>query len=424
MPPDTLTLFGRLAAALAIGLLVGLQREYAQHQDPDDADLFAGVRTFALIAFTGALGAYVSALTGSALVFPALLLLVGVFVVVAYIMAAQRGDVGLTTEVAALVTLLAGALCGWGALALGAAVGVVTTLLLALKLKTQKLARAVSPEDVVATLKFAAVTVLVLPVLPDEPIGPAPLDVVSPFNVWLMVVFISGISFVGYVLVKVLGPRRGVGLAGVIGGLASSTALTLTFAERSRGSDLARPLALGVMMAWAIMFARVLVEAGAVNPPLLGAVWLPIAAGGVAALAYAALLYARSQSAEADGDDSHFANPFRLKSALVFGLLYGVILVVSRAAEMHFGTAGVYVSAVASGLADVDAITLSMAELSRGEEGLAHETAALAIVLAAASNTLVKGGMVIVLGSAALRRAILPGLALILGVMLGVGLLV
>ena len=158
-------------------------------------------------------------------------------------------------------------------------------------------------------------------------------------------------------------------------------------------------------------FGRVLVEIGVVNAALLRTAWLPVAAGGAAGLAWAGYLFLRERPGQSEGEPAEFSNPFELKTALQFALLYGVILVVARAAQLYFGTAGIYASAVLSGVADVDAITLSMAELSRG--GLAHETATRAIVLAAVSNTLVKGGIVLTLGGRFIRGPILPGVGLI-----------
>jgi uncharacterized membrane protein (DUF4010 family) len=415
-------LFARFAAALAVGLLVGLQREYAKSEDSrrkqDEGDvgardLFAGVRTFALIGLSGALAAHASGALESALVFAAALVVFGGFLAVAYLGGIRAGEIGMTTEAAAFVVFLAGALCVWGHLALAAAVAVATTALLALKPFSKRLVTEIDREDVAATLKFAALAALVLPVLPRAPLGPPPFDAVTPFKVGLMAVFISGLSFVGYVLIQLVGARRGVGLTGVLGGIVSSTAVTLTLAERSRGAEggaLGRALALGILLAWAIMFGRVLVEIGVVNPALLRVAWLPIAAGGAAGLAWAGVLYLRGRPERGEEEPAKFSNPFELKTALQFALLYGVILVVARAAAMYFGEVGVYVSAVASGGADVDAITLSLAELSRG--GLDADTATRAIVLAAVSNTLVKGGIVLALGGRAIRGPLLPGVGL------------
>lgn len=428
MPIDPVALLGRFGAALAIGLLIGTQREF-QHrrEEPDGASPYAGIRTFPLIALAGAMGAYLSGLFESPWVVAAVLVIIGAMGVAAYRAGVARGDVGLTTEVATLVTALAGALCIVGNLGVVVAIGVVTAILLELKPETRRFVQALKEDELEAALKFAAVSALILPVLPNETYGPPPFDVVSPFKVWLMVVFISGISFLGYVLTKIVGATRGVGLTGIVGGLASSTATTLSFAERSKSREaLSGALAMGVLAAWAVMFGRVLVEVAVVNQALLVVVWPSIAAGGVAGLAYGAFLWSRNRNAEvAEGEQSGeaFSNPFELKSALAFGALYAVILVGSKAAEMYLGTAGLYASAVASGLADVDAVTLSMAELSGPSGSIPHDTAANAVTLAAASNTVVKGGIVVATGSAAMRKAILPGTALVLAAMLGVGLL-
>jgi uncharacterized membrane protein (DUF4010 family) len=229
-----------------------------------------------------------------------------------------------------------------------------------------------------------------------------------------MVVLISGISFLGYVLIKVVGPRRGVGLTGILGGLASSTAVTLSVAERSRDSEgLDRPFALAVLLAWAIMFVRVIVEVAVINPPLLLTVWAPIVGVCGVTFIYCGYLYA-VQPVEEHDEPQTVQNPFRLVPAITFGVLYAVILVASNAAQAYFGDAGVYLSSVVAGLADVDAITLSMARLNEsGEVGAVPATRA--IVIAAAANTVLKGGIVALTGTAGLRRAVLPGLLLIVG---------
>jgi uncharacterized membrane protein (DUF4010 family) len=271
-------------------------------------------------------------------------------------------------------------------------------------------------------LKFAVISAIVLPILPDEGLGPAPFDVLNPYKIWLMVVFISGISFLGYILIKVAGTRQGIGITGFLGGLASSTAVTLSFSERSQQQlDLAKPFALAIIISWTMMFSRVLVEVAALNPELLGVVWIPMVAAGAIALAYSVYLYFAQRSVE-EGDVP-LSNPFELGPAVKFGLLYAGILLVSRAAQFYFGDAGIFVSSIVSGLADVDAITLSMAELSRGEGTLTISTASQAIVLATMSNTVVKGGIVLFMGSKALRQALLPGFLLVLATGLGVGFL-
>lgn len=407
------TLFYRFGVALFIGILVGLQRETAADRDADRANkMFAGVRTFALLSLAGCTAAFVAEQLGLPWAFIGIILPLGGLITAAYVITGSRGDVGMTTEVAAIIVLLAGALCFWDHVALAVALGVITTALLSLKLELHGFAARIKREDIVATLKFAVITAIILPVLPNQSFGPPPFDVLNPYKIWWMVVLISGISFLGYVLIKLVGSRQGIGLTGLLGGLVSSTAVTLSFSQRSKKeSALAKPFALAILIAWTIMFGRVLVEVAVTNRPLLGEVWLPITAAGLGGLIYGAYLYFAPRSSEAGG--VAVSNPFELGPAITFGLLYGLILLVARAAQFYFGDTGVYLSSVLSGLADVDAITLSMAELS-SSGNVALPTAARAIVLATMSNTVVKGGIVLSSGSAALRRALLPGFLLIL----------
>jgi uncharacterized membrane protein (DUF4010 family) len=272
-------------------------------------------------------------------------------------------------------------------------------------------------------LKFAVITAIVLPMLPNETFGPTPFNVLNPYKIWLMVVLISGISFLGYMLIKVVGPRQGIGLTGLLGGLVSSTAVTLSFAQRSQSDEeLARPFAVAIMVAWTVMFARVVIEVAAINAVLLERLWLPIVAAGSAGLVYCAYLFL-SQRVD-DQEELTFSNPFELRPAIKFGLLYATILLFSKAAQVGLGDTGVYISSVVSGMADVDAITLSMAELSRAGGSVEVHTASRAIVLAAMSNTIVKGGIVLATGAPALRRALFPGLLLVLATGIGVALII
>ncbi|MFC1527042.1 MgtC/SapB family protein [Candidatus Latescibacterota bacterium] len=409
----------RFGTALAIGFLVGMQRKYAGAEERHE--IYAGERTLALMGLFGCAAAMAADVLSSPWVFAIILLPLWALIIIAYARSARVGDIGLTSETAALVTTLAGALCYWSYLPLAVAIGVTTTVLLSLKMELQGFVKHLTREDIYATLKFAVITVIILPVLPDQAYGPAPLDVLNPYNVWLMVIFISGISFCGYVLVKVVGSERGIGLTGLLGGLVSSTAVTLTFTQRSRTDEaLARPFALAITVAWTMMFFRVAVEVAALNMPLLGVLWMPLVASTGVGLAYCAYLYYTSQQAEGKVE---VTNPFELGPAIKFGLLYGVIIVVARAAQMHLGDTGLYLSSVVSGVADVDAITLSVAELSR-DGAMEPSTGARAIILAAVSNTVVKGGIVFTGAAGPLKRAIAPGFVLMLVAAVGVAWLI
>lgn len=415
-------LFYRFGAALAIGVLIGLQREYA-YGGPEE-ELFAGVRTFALIGLLGCAGALMADELSSPWGFVGVVIPVAALIVVAHFVSAwQQGGTGLTTEVSTLLALAAGALCYWEHLPLAAAIGVATTVLLSLKPEMHAFARQITREDIYATLKFAVITVIVLPVLPNQGFGPPPLNVLNPYQIWLMVVLISGISFLGYVMIQLVGPRQGISFTGLLSGIAASTPLTLSFAQRSHEEEeLGRSFALGIIAAWSMMFVRVLIEVATVNRQLLGVLWPPVVASSAAGLAYGVYLYLSERAAEGE-EEIEFSNPFELGTALKFGLLFAVVLVVSKASSLYAGNVGVYVSTFISGLPSADPVTLSMAQLSGVGGELSLETGARAIVIGAMSNTLAKGGIVLAIGSRALRRAMLPGLVLMLATGIGVAFL-
>lgn len=405
-------LFYRFGIALALGLLVGLEREYS-YADEGQERLFGGARTFPLIALTGCAAAMIAD-TVTPWFLPVAFVAVSGLVLAAYVAMAAKGDIGLTTEITSLVAFLCGALAYWNYLLLATAVAVAATALLSLKDALHNLAKHISQQDIYATLKFAIITVIILPLLPDCTYGP--LDVLNPRQIWLMVVFISGISFVGYVLIKVVGPRQGIGLTGLLGGLVSSTAVTISFSRRSQNeAHLARPFTLAIIIASTTMFIRVLFEVAVLNPALARVLSIPLLSAAGVGLAACVYLW----FAERTGERGEVAvsNPFELSPAIKFGLLFAAILFISKAAQVYFGNIGVYLSSLVAGLTDVDAITLSMSRLA-SEAAVPQVTAARAIVLAAMSNTGVKAGIMAIMGTSSLRRYALPifGLVLITGV--------
>lgn len=408
----TTEVFARFGLALAVGVLIGIQREYSFQDSETGADesggLFAGVRTFGLIGLLGATGAMLGDFFGSS-AFVAVFVIVGVFLAVTYFVDAWRGDVGLTTEASAVLVFVAGALAYLGHSAIAAGLGVATAVLLSLKLETRRFVSDLTQADVASALKLAFITVIILPVLPDQTYDViVPFNVLNPFKIWLLVVLISGISFVGYVLTKVVGADRGITLAGILGGLASSTAVTLSFTERSRENEsLGRLFALPIMLAWTVMFGRVVLAVGAINQDLAGELWIPMGAAMAVGVIYSGYLYAGSRRQKTTSA-IELSNPFELGPAVKFGLLFAGVLLVANLAQELFSTAGIFVAAVVSGLADADAIALSMAEL-QAKGAVPLKTAAQASVIAAVANTFAKGGIVLAGGAVALRRALLPG---------------
>ena len=392
----------RFAVALGLGILIGLERERAKGEEGG-----LGVRTFALIALTGAIAGYLDRNLGFGGLAFAVFVAVAALLVSVYVLTSLHGDTGVTTEISALLAFLLGLLCAHGQLQVAAWVAVAMALMLALKDWLHRLARRIDTSDVEATLKFAIVTLIILPLVPDHNYGPAPLDVLNPYKVWLMVVLISGLNFASYVLVKIVGAEHGIGIAGLLGGLVSSTAVTLGFAQRSRqpGAD-APALALGILLAWTVMFFRVVVMSGLISGRL--GMRLAVAMGALCAVSLGACFWLwRRRQAPGRGEVKAGTNPFELGEAVKFGLLFGVVVFVAKAAQVYLGEAGLYLAAAIAGLSDVDAITLAMADLAR-TEAQSVEVAARAIVIAALANTLVKSGIAAGLGSPELRRVTLP----------------
>ena len=402
--------FLSLGLALAAGTLIGFEREQSRPTDETKESFLGGARTLPLFALVGAVSVLLSGSVG--LWFPAIAF-AGVVSLLALSFAADLRTGrhrGLTSEAALLLTFLLGALSATDG-AFGStetkvyvvlAVTVVATVLLSLKPRLHAFLRKASVEDVSATLKFLLVAVVVLPQLPRRTFGP--LDVLNPFDIGLMAVLIAGISFTGYVAIRLLGPSRGVLVTAAVGGLASSTAVALSFSGRAKQTpELRHGCALAVVLASTIMFPRVLVEVAVVNAALLPRVALPIAAMGLGGLVASFILWRRTQHRQG-APEVVFHNPFELGTAIKFAALFALVLLGAKAATTFFGSAGSYLAGALAGLTDVDAITLSMANLSR--ESIPHKVASTTIFIGAVSNTLVKAGIATVVGGWAFGREV------------------
>jgi uncharacterized membrane protein (DUF4010 family) len=397
-------LLWRLLAALLIGALVGTERE--KNQELSGSIGIGGLRTFVLFALVGALGAWLAQVLGSALVLVVAVGAVASMAIAGYVVQARSkpSALGLTTETAAISVCLLGAASTAGYPEVALVGGIIVSAFLAYKKPLHGLVAKLGSDDISAGVKLLAASFIVLPLLPSQPIDP--WGALVPRSLWLLVILIAALSLVGYVATRALGAERGTAVTGLAGGLVSSTAVTLTFAKRSREEAGATDdaLAAGTFLAWGVMFARVLVLAAIVHPPLAAPMLLPFGVMGLVTAGTALLLLRRSRTApSAPGAHVPLRNPFSLVAAIKFGLMFAAVLLAMAIVEQRFPAGGTYVVAALAGTSDVDPTTLSMATLAHAG-GIAIGPAALSILIAVLSNTLVKCGVSAVVGGPRLRR--------------------
>ncbi len=407
----------RLLVALLIGILIGLDRERAEVRKA--RQIFAGVRTFPLVALAGAIPMLLLQQAGP-LLLAVTLLAIAAIAVVSYVRSSATGDIGATTEVAAVATFLLGALAGSGQLVVAGACGVAVAVLLVAKPKLEGFSRALTPEELTAALELAVISVIVLPLLPNR--GYGPWHVLNPREIWLVVVLVTALSFVGFMAMRLLGERRGMAVTGAVGGLVSSTAVAMAMAERSRSAPgMGRAAAAAAIVASAIMPLRVAVLAGAVDAAILPRL-LPTM--GVMALTglVAAWVLSRRRPDEPAESAARIRNPFSLVAALSFAAIYAVVLMLVRGADVYLGAGGTYAAASLSAVADVDAVTVAFARLGPGD--YAWRVPAAAVTVAAVTNTLVKLGIGLGMGAGRFRRYMAVSLGVVAAVGAGAGLLV
>lgn len=396
-----------LLIALGLGLLVGLQKERM------DSPL-AGLRTFALVSLLGAVSALLATEDGG-WVIVAGVLAVTALMVMGNVLMLKRGNVdpGQTTEVAVVLTYLIGALTVVGQREVAIVLGATTAMLLHLREQLKGWVARLSDRDVRAIMQFIVVSLVVLPVLPDRTFGP--FDVLNPRQIWWMVVLIVAINLVGYATFRLMGARGGTLLGGLLGGVVSSTATTMSYARLTKTHVSATPEAAAVVwIASGVVFVRMLIEIGTVAPR-----FLPTAAGPIAVMMLVFLVAAAAiwkSSTTTPESPLEPDNPTELRSAVLFGALYATILFAVAAAERLLGSPGLFATAAVSGLTDIDAITLSTSRLVATEVIGAH-TGWRLILLASMSNMVFKLWLVAFLGS----RAMLKRLAGLFAVAIAVG---
>lgn len=416
--PETSETAARLAVAALVGLAVGIERQRSGHAAGPDQD-FAGTRTFLLIGLLGGLAglfvAHDAALAGVALVAAAALLTVGAYVVTAQKGAGQNAIDG-TTETAALVVLALGVLAGGGALRLAAGLAALVVLALAEKQRLHGWVDRLDPLEMRAAMHFAVLALVVLPVLPTE--VATPLGMLTPRATWMLVLIISGLNFVGHLARRIVGQARGYAMTGALGGVVSSTAVTWGFSERSQSNDELRPaFASGVIAASTVLFPRVLLIVLLLNPAVGLATARLLAVPFVVGLAFtwwSARTHASTSTARATHPQR---SPLRLGAALQMAAVLQLVLLLMAFVRDQFGTSGVYTTAALFGLTDVDAISIAM---TRVHDAAFVSTAAHAIVVAVASNTLLKAIIAAALGRGVYRTRTVVSLTAMLAALVAV----
>lgn len=426
-----LTLLQPFIIALFLGALLGFERSFTSRMEHEELDFIGGVRTYALVSLFGSFASFLAERY-----IPEILLLgfTGIIILVAisyYISYSKHGESGITTEVSMFICFLIGVTVQKNHLVPALFIAIVSTAVLYLKRYMQRLGEKIENEDIRGTLLFALVTFVILIFDPDynfymKDIGAlgagicerfpelADVKVINPFTVWLMVVLISAIGFSGYIAIKILGSRKGIGLTGFLGGLASSTATTVTFSKRSSESgheELYGSYSLAVLLACSTMFPRILIEVIVINAALAPKLMIVIGLMTIAGFFYCLVLWKKSR--EKKVSDVALKNPFNLMPAVKFGFVFAFIIFMARVTEVMVGESGVYFISVLTGLSDVDPITLTMSQISRDDPAKLG-LATVAITIAAFSNTIMKAVIACMLGSKKFRKTVLAGFGIII----------
>ena len=398
----TLELLLNLATALGVGLLIGTERSWSGGDQSGQE--MAGIRTFGLAGLFGGLAALSASHFGVS-AWIAMFVVLALLTIAGYVIEASRTDAdrGMTTEVALLLTFLLGSLAVAESRILAASVAVVVALLLSLKSRLHGALRKLNDAELSGALKLLFISVVLLPALPNQ--GYGPWEAFNPYTTWWMVVLIAGIGFSAYVAIRLLGTRHGLMVTALLGGIVSSTAMTITLA-RLDSPKLRPALAAGLLATSALMFPRVLLEVGLINRALLPALLAPMLTAGLIYAAGALFYYLRAGKQPDNAAEPPLKNPFELGPALRFAGLLVIILFLVEGAQRWLGDAGVYLVSLLSGLTDVDAITLSLSNSAKTD--LSEEVAVRGIFLAALSNSLVKAGLIAFIGGRAIAMLTLP----------------
>ncbi|MEA3481898.1 MAG: DUF4010 domain-containing protein [Pseudomonadota bacterium] len=396
-------LIWNLLIALLLGAIVGTQRGWVMRNSVEGSRV-AGIRTFSLVGLLGGLVGILANIYTPLLIGFALIALVILTCIAFVIQQKKSGDVSITGVVSIMVVFVLGNLAVSGEAVLAAAAAVITAVVLDNKRELHQALQKLQEYELDAALRLLLISIVMLPLLPNQSYGP--WNALNPYEIWWMVVLIASISFVGYFAIKIGGAKRGIFFTSVFAGLSSSTALTLQFSHLSREQASISPLlASGILLSCGTMFPRLLIVLSVINPQLVKLLWPIVMAMMVALYIPAWWIWRRSEVEQIEQSNKQ-TNPLALQSALFFGLVLAVIMLLAHALSDWFGNAGVLILSALSGITDVDAISLTLGRQST--QTLSVTTAALGILIAASVNTIVKMGMVIAIGDKKLWRRIAP----------------
>jgi uncharacterized membrane protein (DUF4010 family) len=397
--PDTLKFIKEVLIALAIGLLVGLEREYSKTKEDEDRILFAGIRTYPIVALIAYISIYLG-LQFSIGIYLITFAFFFAFVVLSYYLDSDGQKRGATTEFSLIAIFLLSSYLIDGQYLITAFLALILTAMLALKVKIHEAVLKLDRNDILSILLFIVISCLILPLLPNEDLGP--YEVLNPFKIWLIVTIFISLNFTAYFLHKFSGKRSSLIATGIFGGFASSTATTWYFSKlagKSKEGGLTHTAA--IILASSIMFPRLLIWLAILNQQLFNALWLPVLLFGIMGLGLGIYLSKQSMG-QTEIDNPKITNPINLREAGIFAILYILILLLVGFAEAQLGNQGVYYAAGISGITGVDAIAVSMSNYAQGT--IAIPIAAVALLIAAFTNTLLKYVLCMIFGNDNMRK--------------------
>jgi len=392
----TLEILIKILISTALGLIIGLERERKAK-----TEAFIGIRTTPLIAILGTLSSFVYENYWNGIFifsFGALIL----FSLINYFKDIEK-DVGITTEIASIIAFIIGVLVYYNHIYISIFIALLTTTLLALKPILEKFAKSLSLEDIISILKFLLVVVVIYPLLPDRNFGP--FDAFNLKSIWKVVIIVSTLDFIGYVLIKWKGAKT-LWITGVVGGLISSTAVSYQLARKTKEyPKLLYQSSIGIALAWTIMNIRVIILVGLISLELAKAIFLPLVLASIIFLIIIFIKYRENFAHYSSDSGINISNPFELWSALQFGIIYAFIKFSIEFLDHIFGSKGIYLASFISGVIDVDAITLSLANIVK-ENPSSIEIATKGILIAVISNSFFKFIYVFLFGTKELTKNI------------------